>query len=282
MFGRIATPLISSATVVALWTGTTRIGSAHLASQNETYTRKALETATEGVKISQVGNGVAPQLTTDKRAVTVIGQGQASAPADKALLEFRLGSRESAEQPPGVAVPAPQEEDLLIKAALKPVIDALIAIKVPAENIEIQTSSVENPKMLVRFNNPTREQMQQVVTVASNALQKSNKLFLQGIGAEYGVNDCQPLERAARRLAISDAQVEVTSVALELGVKVGEILFVTVYPSSGPPNVSACGSKAAVPTSPFSVTSESTPPYNPSVPPEVQVRSQVSVTYAIK
>ncbi len=282
MFGRIAIPLISSATVIGLWTGAIKIGSAHLAPQkNQVYAHSTLETATEGIKISQVGNGVAPQLTTDKHAVTVIGQGQAAAPADKALLEFRLGSREPAEQPLGVTVPAAPQEELSIKAALKPVVDALVAIKVPAENIEVQTSSVENPKLLVRFSKPTREQMQQVVAAASNAIQKSNMLFLQGIGAEYGVNDCQPLEREARRLAISDAQVEVTSVALQLGVKVGEMLFVTVYPSFGPSNISACGSKAAVPASPFSLTSD-TPPYNPSAPVEVQVRSQVSITYTIK
>ncbi|MGA9382070.1 MAG: hypothetical protein WBV73_25195 [Phormidium sp.] len=58
------------------------------------------------------------------------------------------------------------------------------------------------------------------------------------------------------------------------------MLLLTVYPIVSPASVSACGTKIAVPLSPFFNINESTPPYNPSVLSEVQVRSQVSVTYS--
>jgi uncharacterized protein YggE len=163
-------------------------------------------------------------------------------------------------------------------------VDALVAIGVPVRNIQIQTSSVESPKVLVRLDKPTRDRVQQAVTTVDRAVKTNSRLFVQSIGAVYAVNNCQPLERAARRVALRDAQNQVRSLATDLNVKVGDLLLVTVLPLSGSPAAfSTCGSKTSVSLLPFPApVNEAAPPYNPSDPAEVQVRSQVSVTYGIK
>ncbi|HEY9851594.1 MAG TPA: SIMPL domain-containing protein [Leptolyngbyaceae cyanobacterium] len=252
----------------------------HFLSPNNIYTRNFSGAAEKiALRLSQARESITPALSLERRAIAVIGQGQATAPADTALLEFRFASRAPIEppQPNATANTSLPGEELL-----KPVVDSLLAIKVPNENIEIQTSSLENPKLLVKIDKPTRERVQEVVKVANSALQASDSLFMQGIGAEYAVNDCQRLEKVARSAALKDAESQVTSIASEMGVQLGELLLVTVYPIVSPASVSACGSKVAVPVSPLFSSGEGAPPYNPSAIPQVKVQSQISVTYGIK
>jgi uncharacterized protein YggE len=225
-----------------------------------------------------------PQMITNQRAITVVGQGLAVAPADTAKIEFRLGNRAPTDQPLTQATVASADGNLAlpVEVALKPVVDALVAIKVPLGNIQLRSSSLDNPKLVVELNKPTRDRVQEVVKVVTSALSSDNNLFIQGIGAEYGVKNCVPLERTARRAALRDALTQAQIIALDLGIKVGDILFVTVYPSFGSPASSSCGSKVGVPVSSIFSVSESSPPYDPSANPEVKLRMQVSITYAIQ
>jgi uncharacterized protein YggE len=269
--------LVSAVVVYGIWISTSRSTIAQTP-----VSVNSQEKTTHKLNISQVTNEIAPQLLINQRAITVVGQGMVTAPADTARLEFRFASRTpldaSATGTPAVAedTTSPAEEPL------KPVIDALVAIEIPADSIEVQTSSLENPKLLVKIAKPTREKMQEIVKTVNLATETNNQLFTQGISAEYAVNNCQPLESTARRNAIRDAQTQVQSVALEMGVQLGDLLLVKVYPIVSPASVSACGTKQGVPLSPFSNLNQSIPPYDPSALPVVQVRSQVSVTYSIK
>lgn len=224
-----------------------------------------------------------------QRSITVVGQGQVTAPADTALLEFRVSSREplnaSENRAPGLSLQVNQQ---VTEEALKPTVTALTSIDVPARDITVQiTSSLQNPKLLVKLNKPTQERIQQVVLTVDRSLQNSTQLFLQSIGAGYSVNSCQLLERSVRRTALRDAQNQIRSLAVEVGVQVGELLYVTAFPLAGSVTSVGCGSKAGVPTSGASLLSptelnEATPPYDPSAKPEVQLRGQVSMTYAIQ
>ena len=81
---------------------------------------------------------------------------------------------------------------------------------------------------------------------------------------------------------MKDAQYQGKSIALEMGVKLGEVLYLKVYPIVSPTSVASCGSKVAVPVTAFFTTSETIPPYNPSDLPEIKVRSQIGITYAIE
>ncbi len=254
-------PLVSAAMAIGLWMGETKNSNAQNLSP------------TPGT----------PQMITNQRAITVVGQGLAVAPADTARIEFRFGNRAPTDQPPQATVASTDSNlDLPVEIALQPVVDALVAIKVPLGNIQLQSSSLDNPKLVVQVNKPTRDRVQEVVKVVTSALSSDNNLFIQGIGAEYGVNNCVPLERTARRAALRDALTQAKIIAFDLGVKVGDILFVTVYPSFGSPASSSCGSKVGVPVSSIFSVSESMPPYDPSANPEVKLRMQVSITYALQ
>lgn len=253
--GRIALlPFISAAILVQLWMGASKSSSAQ----------------SPPLPASDA-HSLAPNILMNQRAITVIGQGLATAPADTAKMEFRLISREPL-----------NSRTALTEAVLKPVVDALIAIEVPSDRMTIQTNPPESFKLLVNIDKPTRTRIQEVVQVVSSALQQSDNLLMQGMSAEYAVNDCQPLERTARRAALRDAQSQIRSTASDLNIKVGEILYMTVYPLVGTPTSATCGSKIGVPLSPLLTLSDSTPPYDPSIPPVVEVRSHVSITYAIK
>ena len=211
----------------------------------------------------------------EPRSLTVIGQGQITAPADSALLEFRFGNRE----PVDFETPVNPGRE----AILKPIVDALVKLNVSPTAITLQTASQQSPKLLLRIENPTQERMQQLVSTVERSLPSNSPLFLQSTGATYAVNTCEPIVRAARRIALRDAQRQLTGLAEDVNVQLGQLLQVTVLPLVGSPSSTGCGTKIGVPASPLSfVNEDSTPPYNPSDQPVVQIRSQVSVTHAIR
>lgn len=220
-------------------------------------------------------------LVLTQRAFTVVGQGQVTVPADRAILEFQLGSRNSLSAPeePGVSLASAS----VTPETLQPLVTALRAAGVKAEQIEPQTSPLENPRLLVTLLKPTREQVQKVVMTVDQAVTRSQQLFLQSIGAAYSVKSCQPLEQSAQLLALADARRQMTSLAQALRMQMGEILLVTVLPLQGAASSVGCGSKVGVSSSLLVTTDETTlPPYNAAALPEVKVRSQISVTYGMQ
>ncbi len=221
------------------------------------------------------------------RSLTVVGQGQVTAPADTALLEFRISAREpigaADSNSPGLSI---QDLRKFTEEALKPTVDALLKAGVPQRHILIQSSSLQNPKLLVKVEKPTQAGLQQIALSVDQSLRSQKQLFLQSIGAVYSVNFCDPLERAARRLAIADAQRQVLALAQDLSVPLGNLLSASTVPLTGSPNSTACGSKVGVALStpnPFMLpaSEKSLPPYDPDELPEVKIRSQVTLTHRI-
>ena len=242
------------------------------------------EAPREAMPLLLVQPGTEPTPVLTQRAITIVGLGQVAVPADRAILEFRLSSRNSLtnSESPGLALGSPVTQP---EVTLQPVIKALEAIGVTGDRIEIQSSPLEDPKLLVTLLKPGRQQVQQVVATVNQSLNQRSEFFLQSIGAAYTVNNCLPLEQAARRIALADARRQITPLAQELRVQVGEILLVTVQPLQGSAASLSCGSKVGVGvSSSLLTTSEDTnlPPYNPGDLPEVRVRSQISVTYGIR
>lgn len=244
--------------------------------------------STSGAAIAQMPGECKAQSCEPPRSLTVVGQGQVTAPADTAVMEFRISSREpvggAAGDTPGLSIATVRQ---FTEAALKPTVDALLKAGVPQRNILIQSSSLQNPKLLVTVEKPTQEGLQQIVLSVDQSLRPSKQLFLQSIGAVYSVNFCDPLERAARRLAIGDAQRQVTALSQDLSVPLGELLSASTAPLNGAPSSTACGSRVGVPVSAATAfmlpaSEKSFPPYDPSELPEVQIRSQVSLTHKIK
>ncbi|NET31251.1 MAG: SIMPL domain-containing protein [Cyanothece sp. SIO1E1] len=235
--------------------------------------------------ISQANSPLTLEFPTDKRTMTVIGQGQAIAPADSALLEFRFASRQPFEPLEAIPLKAPiPAEELTIEELLDPIVSALIELGVSAEDIEIQSNPLENPQILVQLEQPNRERLQEVVATANQATDNINQLFLQSIGAEYRVEDCRVLERQSRQAALEDAESRSQDLAIDLEVEAGELLSVTEFPISGTPGAfTTCGAKVGDSPVPIFEPLETTlRPYNPSAPVEVQIKSQVSITYTIE
>lgn len=228
--------------------------------------------------------GSCVEVVTERRSLTVVGLGQVTAPADVALLEFLFGSRDAATASDsatlGLSIETVRKNT---EASLQPVIKALTEMGIPSRSITLQTNSLQSPRLLVKVEKPTQKGLQKTVMAVDQALKSSQSFFLQSIGAEYAVNNCQIVQRSARRIALRDAQEQLTSLAQDVNVQIGELLSVTVMPLEGSSNSTGCGSKVGVPNLPVPIAIDNTtPPYNPSAQPEVQVRSKVSVTRAIK
>lgn len=221
-----------------------------------------------------------PALMLNQRAITVTGLGQVAVPPDEARLEFRFSSRDSFSSPTPTGL---RLQGQLTAADLRPVVEALRKLDIPGDRLTLQTSPLENPRLLVRLDRPTQERVQQVVQTVDQATTQAPRLTLQSIGAAYAVRQCEPLERAVRRLALNDARRQSIALAQELNVQLGDLLLAAASPLQGSPTSVGCGSKIGASPSPLGLpTGEATPPYDPSEPVEVRVRSQIGLTYGIR
>lgn len=233
-------------------------------------------------EVAQPVNGQTPQLVTTQRAITVVGQGQVTAPADRAQLEFNFGSQVEETTDSTESITDRQQR---IEKMLQPIVDAVVDQEVPRRDIQLRISALESPRMLITLRGkPSREKVQELVVAVDRATKANRQFFLQSIGAAYSVSNCQPLEQVARRIAFQDAQNQARLMLGDLNLEVGDILFVTVYPLSGyPAAFSNCGARVSSPAIGLGIpTEDSLPPYNPSDAIEVQVRSQISITYGIQ
>lgn len=243
---------------------------------------KALPPLAVSTSIAQLAYPATP-LGSTPRNITVLGQGQVTAPADTARLEIQLISRNPFGADAGVPNRLALNNQPLQTTVLQPVVAALEAIGVPIAAITVQATSSESAEVIVLLEKPTRPRVQEVVLTASNAAQKTQRLEVQSVGAEYAVRNCKPLENASRRAALSDAQQRLQALATAVRVRLGDVLQVTEFPVAGSPSTfSQCGSKVGAPASLLSPPSTGAPPYDPAAPTEVRVLSQISVTYAIE
>jgi uncharacterized protein YggE len=217
------------------------------------------------------------------RTITVLGQGQAIAPADLAQLKFLIADRTALNSLNDPVPDGPNLDRSPMRAdRLQPIIAALVAIGIPQDAIAVQPSTVDSAELSVQISKPTRQRVQQVVLTANRAAQ-SNQLLVQRVGAEYRLNNCQPFENAARRAALQDAQRRIQALATAAQVTPGELLQITEFPIAGSPSAfSRCGSQVGGATNPFEQPSQSPPPYDPAAPTDVQVYSRVSLTYGLK
>lgn len=233
---------------------------------------------------------------SDDRGLMVQGQGEASAPADTARIEFTFSSSTNPfdAQSEGSTSSSPEP---ITQTILQPVVDALVAIGVPANAIEVNTSpsssqpfpfpfplpnSGGSAQVLVKLDKPTREQVQQIVTVGSKDEKLKGNLSMQGVSVKYEVNDCQALAKAAYLAAVNDARNRAAALSEALGVKMADIPSIAESPFLGffgLGSSSSCDAKPNTPIFPFGAIKQ---PYNPAAPAEVQLKKEIFVTYRIR
>lgn len=301
--------LISAVIATGLWTVVPKNSHAEslpLAQRKNLQTRDQITTAKpEILSVSPPQSQLTAQLfyppASEKPTLMISGKGSATAPADTARIElFVTGSNPAEPQPEGTVLFRGKKTNLqfaqatlvdhedtapLTKESLKPVTDALVAAGVSADDIDVRIEesgassfpfSAGGAKVVAKLNKPKQEKVQKIITSATDAATKSGKIFLQSVGVQYTVNDCQSLETKAYQAAVKDAQNRAQAMASAMGVQlpavpsIAESPFGLFFPS--------CNSEAdlALPGLP-----SSTPPYNPSAPAEVQIRKDIFVTYMI-
>lgn len=227
-----------------------------------------------------VGNG---------QTFRVIGKGRASGPADLARVEFKFSNKNSSESPPkGTTSQFEPQPVSLSKEIFKPVVDALVAIGVPADAIEVKvsesrrnalpfpfpSSETGGSQVVVNLDKPTRDRVAQVVTTVNQAASKSKKLSVDSVGVQYSVKDCLALQRVAYQAAMKDAQERARAIAEATGAQLGKV------PSVAEPfyDVFLPGCKSGG-SFPFG---SATTPYQANAPAEVEVSKDIFVSFPVK
>ncbi|MCL1465599.1 SIMPL domain-containing protein [Argonema galeatum] len=240
----------------------------------------------------------------NRRAIMVLGQGQVSIPAETARIEFTFNSNDPSEPPPLPSLPSLTQQseentpsevqptvEPLTKERLKPIVDALIAIGVPANAIEVSSSSSSSSsfpfpfpaseggtKVLVKADNPTRDRIQQIVNTVNEAASKNGKLVVGSVNVRYAMKDCQTLVRAAYQAAVKDARNRAEAIAQAIGVRLGipSVSESFIYDLFVP----LCSETSELPS--FLPFGNNTTPYDPNASTEVRLRRDIFVTYPIK
>ncbi len=238
--------------------------------------------------------------------LTVQGFGRATTPADSARVQFVVtqGRDYYAEPVPDEPRPVPEgvvpreiapvspprviEEDLgkLVKAIEGQGVsgDDIEVTVIPGEGYYEPFSLVATARVTVTLRDV--DKVGPVVEAGSTAVElltltssryPSGTLFLQNVGVSYRVDDCDALLDEARGAAIEDARDNGEGLADALGVSRGALLAAWEY-SYDPTGYSACA-EDSYSYDPYEYEG---PPYNPAAPAEVQIVSNVSLTYAIQ
>jgi uncharacterized protein YggE len=118
-----------------------------------------------------------------------------------------------------------------------------------------------------------------VVDAGRQAVNESGTLFLQNVGVLYSVDDCSALLREARRAAVEDGRENGEGLADALEVSLGDVLSASEYAYS-PFGLSPCdpGFDAHYPD-PYGYEGMA---YDPAMPAEVQIVSNVSISFSIR
>jgi len=255
------------------------------------------------------GEALASPLQSQSQAgLTVQGYGSATAPADAAKVQFSVSLVSSdgsypyypkpavpevmpsgqgatpGEAEPLVIPPTPTALPELTDADLAPLIDAIKAQGVSDADIEVVIYPAggyyspygpnSSARVTVTLDNPA-DRVGPLVNAGTQAVNESGTLSLQNTSVLYMVDDCSALLREARRAAVEDGRDNGEGLADALGVSLGELLAASEYAYS-PFGPSPCD--PTFDTSPYGYEGMS---YDPALPTEVQIVSNVALTFAM-
>jgi uncharacterized protein YggE len=254
---------------------------------------------------SSSGAALAPLEQVGPLGIVVQGYGRATATADTARVGFVVGKsgevypkpleepavrpEESGVEGGSVGVEtAPSNPDVIstsepiTEAELQPLLDAIKAQGVSDQDIEvtIYPSSYYGP-----YGTPTARvtvtlrDMSKVGTLidaGNQAVADSGTLYMQNVGVTYSVNNCDGLLAQARKAAVEDARDNGAGLAEALGVGLGGIQGATEY-NWDPYGYSGCQSQSG-----GTGLDYEGPSYDPSVPAEVQIVSNVTISFAMQ
>jgi uncharacterized protein YggE len=254
------------------------------------------------------GATLAPLEQAGPLGIVVQGYGRATAPADTARVGFVVGkSGDIYPMPlgePGV-IPesggveggsvegeiAPSKPDIyptpvlpepITEADLQPLVDAIKAQGVSDTDIKVTIypasyygpygASTARVTVTLRDTNKVGS----LIDAGNQAVAESGSLYMQNVGVTYSVNNCDALLTEARSAAVEDARDNGAGLAEALGVGLGAIQGATEY-SYDPYGYSSCQ-----PQSGPDYYQYEGPPFDPAQPAEVQIISNVTISFAMQ
>jgi uncharacterized protein YggE len=250
-----------------------------------------------------LGGALAPSAQGAAAGLTVQGYGRATAPADSARVQFVVtqGYGYYAEPMPDESWPVPERvvpgeiapdsgpvtPSPITEADLQPLVDAIKAQGVSDADIEVVIYPTggyyydpyggQTARVTVTLRD--MDKVGPVVDAGTEAVNESGTLYLQNVGVLYSVDDCSALLREARRAAVEDGRENAGGLADALEVSVGDILAASEYVYS-PLGLSPCDpSFDTYYPEPYIYEGMA---YDPAMPAEVQIVSNVGLTYAIE
>jgi uncharacterized protein YggE len=256
------------------------------ASGDEEGDGSAAPGAPSGVDAASRSASAAYAFSND--GLTVTGYGMASTAADSAILELYFSTtaaypREDdggSGSSPG-AEPDSQTAPTVAGISLEdlqPVIDALVAAGVDADDIEYVGGSYYDPyyaSATLRVTVTDVDRLGDLMNVAADAAASLSDIYLQGSYVSYTISDCAALEAAALEEAVNDADARATALASAAGVTRGALTGASSDAYS-PWGGTACSGGYVGPYPVGGVV------YAEGQPSQVQVYASVSVTYAIQ
>ena len=224
--------------------------------------------------------------------ITGQGFGRATVAADSATVQFFVQQFFEGpfpvEAPPFDGEPFPEEfpePEPFTEEDLAPIIDALLEQGVSEDDIEV----IISPDVGGRFGPPGTAQvrakvrepagkLEPLVEAAREAGKAIEGLSFFDISVSYAVDDCTPLEREALGAAIEDAEESAQLLADALGKSLADLVFATE---------SVFSPFAPSPCDPSAFGFEEFEffgglPFDPSQPAEVQLVSNVNLTFAFE
>jgi len=244
-----------------------------------------------GIVVQGYGRATAP-ADTAQVAFTVSKSGVAypvpmgeTKPIEPGVIEGSTGTGSAAAPgitpvPPDIyTTPVPPEP--ITEADLQPLVDAIKAQGVSDSDIEVTIypstyyGPYGSPTALVTVTLHDVSKVGGLIDAASQAVAASGTLYLQNTGVTYSVSDCDALLKEARGAAVEDARDNGAGLAEALGVGLGAIQGATEY-SYDPYGYSGCQSQSGL------VYDSYMPPYDPAQPAEVQIISNVTISFAMQ
>lgn len=244
-----------------------------------------------GIVLSGSSLGAAQGTSPALPGISVVGRGEAHAPADTATLQIAVGELNygGPTVPQAGVVPGERERDVVA-----PIVTALVDAGVPEEQIDVivgpsvaEMGTYFGPAMAlikVVVDDPEREQLSDLVDTVTAAA-ADERLVVGRTNALYSIEDCSPLEREAREAAVEDAYQQAEVMTELVGVSLGDITGVRDVPSEPQAGFSPYGSVAPVSTCGSENLAAATygalalPPFDPTMEPEVGAYAAVEVTF---
>jgi hypothetical protein len=249
-----------------------------------------------GMSLSASSLLAAQEALSAPPGISVIGHGEARAPADTAMLQLLIGDPNYG----GPAFPqvggTPGERE---RETVAPIVTALVDAGVQEDEIEVivglslaEVGTYFGPAIaliVVAVDSPELEQIGELVDTATVAA-ADERLVVGRTSVVYAIEDCSPLEREARELAVADARHQANIMADLVGVSRGDVIGTRDLPAEpsqaafgpygpvGPTQASTCDSEAFA-TSPQAAFL--LPAFDPRMEPEVTASAVLELTFAI-